>query len=60
MVFADDGGSALQCVVRNSKGEKLFVGLAHANVISVCEYHSERPHLATSCIIGVKQNRVLT
>jgi hypothetical protein len=40
---ADDGGSALQCFVRNIKGEKLFVGLGHANVISVCEYHSERP-----------------
>jgi hypothetical protein len=40
---ADNRGSALQCVIRNIKDEKLFVGLGHANVVSVREHHENIP-----------------
>jgi hypothetical protein len=40
---ADNGGCALQCVIRNVKDEKLFVGLGNVNVICVGEHHGTNP-----------------
>jgi hypothetical protein len=37
---ADNGGSALQFVIRNVKDEKFFAGLCHANVVSVAKHHN--------------------
>jgi len=39
----DNAGSALQCVIRNIKDEKSFVGLGHANGVSVREHHENIP-----------------
>ena len=36
---ADDGGCALQYVIRDIKNENFFVGLGRANVVSACEHH---------------------
>ena len=36
---ADNGGSALQCVIGNLRGEKFFVSLGDVNGISVRERH---------------------
>jgi hypothetical protein len=36
-------GSALQCVIRNVKDEKFFIGLGRANEVSVSEYHENIP-----------------
>jgi hypothetical protein len=44
---ADNGGSALQCVIRNLKGEKFFVSLGDVNGISVREHHENIPPSCT-------------
>jgi hypothetical protein len=36
---ADNAGSALHFVIRNIKGEAVFVGRYHANVVSVRVHH---------------------
>jgi hypothetical protein len=40
---ADNGRSALKCVIRNLEGEKFFVSLGDVNGISVGERHENIP-----------------
>jgi len=44
---ANNGGSALQCVIGNLRGEKFFVSLGDLNGISVCERHENIPPSCT-------------
>ena len=47
---ADNGGCALQGVIRNLKGEKFFVGLGDVNGISVREHYENIPPSSTTMI----------
>ena len=43
MSICNKAGSAFQCVIRNIKDKKFFVGLGHASDVSVREYHDNIP-----------------
>jgi hypothetical protein len=43
MSVDNNAGSALQCVIRNIKDKKFFVGLGHASDVPVREHHENIP-----------------